>query len=339
MVETARVQYVFFDVVGFTRDRSVEAQSGIVACLNDVVTRAVQAMDLPMDHIVFLPTGDGMAIALIDVSGVDIHLRLAIGILQQISEHNSRAADEMRRFEVRIGINENVDNIVLDINGRRNVAGAGISMAQRIMDKADAGQILVGRTVYEILRQREKYMSSFREFAATGKHGVTLPVYQFLSKDFPGLSVNPPSAFLRRKIEPAKLTKFVAYYMAHAVKNRAFFLSRKRDSLRDQTAIVLLTFLAEDSVRISETPSHDKPTIKTWQADTASFQQQYEHYREVDFWPQMKLADLLVEKHLTQYAEYFEGGTYTQKYTFVKQAGIQKLKAEWAQIANELALT
>jgi class 3 adenylate cyclase len=155
MVETARVQYVFLDVVGFTRNGSVEAQSEVVATLNDVVIRALQTVDIPAERVVLLPTGDGMALTMIEVSGFDAHLQLALCILRVIAGHNSGAADAMRRVEVRIGINENVDSVLPDINGRRNVAGSGISIAQRIMDKADAGQVLVGQSVYEVLRQRE----------------------------------------------------------------------------------------------------------------------------------------------------------------------------------------
>lgn len=207
MVETARVQYVFLDVVGFTKYRSAEDQSGVVATLNDVVTRAVQAMALPAKSIVLLPTGDGMAIALINVLGVDIHLRLALEILRLTIEHNSHTPGSMRRFEVRVGINENVDNIVLDINGRRNVAGAGVNMARRVMHEADAGQILVGQTVYDALRYREKYSLSFRAFTATAKHGATFPVYQFLSQDSPGLNVSVPSAFATQNTETLKYPK------------------------------------------------------------------------------------------------------------------------------------
>ncbi len=161
MGETARVQYVFLDVVGFTRNRSVEAQSEVIRKLNNLVLTATKIIikatkdnyiivdEPPENNTIFIPTGDGIAIALIDVPGFDLHLQLALEILRLIASYNSGTTDPTRQFEVRIGINENIDNIVPDINGRRNVAGAGISMAQRIMDKADASQILVGQTVYE----------------------------------------------------------------------------------------------------------------------------------------------------------------------------------------------
>jgi class 3 adenylate cyclase len=310
MVETARVQYVFLDVVGFTKNRSVEAQSDIIAGLNDLMILAVQSVDLPLDSIVFLPTGDGMAVAMIDVPAVDVHLRWALEVLRRTAHRNSHTEDASRRFEVRIGINENIDNVLLDINQRRNVAGAGVSMAQRIMDKADAGQILVGQAVYDVLRQREKYLSSFRVFHASGKHDVAFPVYQYLSKDSPGLNVATPSAFAAKGIEPAKLTKQVAYYIAHAAQNRPFLRLRKADPARDDAATVLLAFLSEDSLKASETPVHEEATPKTWRAGSASFEEQYQHYYEIDFWPLVDLAKLLQEKYLQRYSQHFEAANY-----------------------------
>jgi len=338
MVETARVQYVFLDVVGFTKNRSVEAQSEVVATLNDVVTRGLRSLDVPEEDTVFLPTGDGIAIAMIEVRGFDIHLRLSLEILRLIDEHNSATSDAMRKFEVRIGINENIDNVLIDINGSRNVAGAGISMAQRIMDKADESQILVGSTVYEVLRQREQYFSSFRAFTAKGKHGVTFSVYQFLSTDSPGLSITVPSVFAVKKIEPEKLTKFAAYFIAHAVSNQSFLSSRKNDAARNYAAIVLLSFLAKDSVSASETPPHEKLHTITWNAGLASFEEQYEHYFKIEYWPICELAVLLAEKHLQRYSDYFEGPKWSPVYAFVKTSGVHKLQTEWPQIADEFGI-
>ena len=69
----------------------------------------------------------------------------------------------MRKFDVRIGVNENVDNLIFDINDRANLTGAGINYARRIMDYADGGNILISQTVYERLSQREKYLEKFKE--------------------------------------------------------------------------------------------------------------------------------------------------------------------------------
>lgn len=338
MVETGRVQCVFLDVVGFTRNRSVEAQSDLVATLNAVVTTAMQSLCISAPSAVLLPTGDGMAVALIDVVGVDVHLRLALEILRLVAEHNSEETDAMRRFEVRMGINENIDNLVVDINGGRNVAGAGISMAQRIMDKADGGQILVGQTVHEVLRQRESYLSSFRKFSARGKHGIEFDVYQYVAKDAHGLNVAVPSAFAAKGIERPKLSQFAACYMCHAIANRDFLAAQKGDSMRDYVGVVLLWFLANDSLAAADTPPHDEAITRTWGAGSASFDEQYRHYREIDFWVLAEFAHLLEGHHLSPYTVCFESDV-VPNYAFVSAAGVDKLHVDWPDMAAAMGIS
>jgi class 3 adenylate cyclase len=339
MTQTARIQYVFLDVVGFTKNRSVEAQTEVVATLNKIVSGSLRELEVPSESTVLLPTGDGMAIAMIELPGFDLHLRLAVHILGAVAQHNATSSDPMRRFEVRIGINENIDNVVEDINGRRNVAGAGISMAQRIMDNADGGQVLVGATVYETLRHREHYMSTWRSFTARGKHGVEFSVYQFVSKNVRGLSDAVPSVFVAPRRQPEKLSRCVAYYLAHAIANRKFLLSRRSDVTRDDVAPVLLVFLAEDSDVAADTPKYQDPYTVTWGAGTATFEKQYEHYSKMDFCVLQRLAYFIDEKHLASFDELFERGEWETLYWAVRPSEIQRLVAEWPQIASEFGIS
>src|SRR5207247_1517913 len=123
----------------------------------------------------YLPTGDGLCIVLLGITDpYDIHLRLALDILARLKAYRNAESDSMRQFEVRIGINSNIDNSVTDINGNKNVAGAGINMAQRIMSLADGSQILVSRNIFEILSQRERYREAFKMYTTSVKHGVSI---------------------------------------------------------------------------------------------------------------------------------------------------------------------
>jgi class 3 adenylate cyclase len=88
----------------------------------------------------------------------------------------------MRKFNIRVGINENIDNLIIDINGNKNISGAGINHASRIEGQADPAQILVGNSVYEKLVQREKYMKAFNSYTALVKHGLPLKVHQLINK-------------------------------------------------------------------------------------------------------------------------------------------------------------
>lgn len=196
-VTTLRVKYVFLDIVRFSTGRSVEAQIDIVATLNATVKDAVAALKVTNDDVVYIPTGDGICIALLDQAlAFDSHLRLALDILQRIDTYNQKTDSEMRRFQVRIGLNENVDNLITDINGNRNVAGSGVTIAQRVMDKGDGGRILLGSAVYDTLFNREKYMNCFREIDVVIKHGEKMKIYQFVADAHPGLVTELPAEFV-----------------------------------------------------------------------------------------------------------------------------------------------
>src|SRR5712692_2645694 len=119
MSETSNVKYVCVDVVGFTKNRSVEAQSDVVGLLNGVITRALKSCQLEPENVILIPTGDGVVVAIIDCKEWDVDVRLSVAILEQLQESNRQAQDDMRKFALRIGVNENVDNLVSDINGRR----------------------------------------------------------------------------------------------------------------------------------------------------------------------------------------------------------------------------
>lgn len=198
-------KYVFLDVVGFSR-RTVDDQSYVVGALNgmvrDALAAATRAREVAKRQVILLPTGDGICIALVNLSSPDLHVRLALDILGRIQAHNAGVDKRERAFEVRVGLNSNHDNRVTDINNRRNIAGAGINTAQRIMSMADGGQVLLGAGDVSALAQRDGYTDAFREYLATVKHGVKIPVYQLVSPN-PGLNVDEPSQLSRFKPDQA----------------------------------------------------------------------------------------------------------------------------------------
>src|SRR5262249_57048834 len=54
----------------------------------------------------------------------------------------SRALKDNQHLQIRMGVHSGPVSGVVDVNERTNVAGAGINMAQRVMDCGDAGHIL-----------------------------------------------------------------------------------------------------------------------------------------------------------------------------------------------------
>jgi class 3 adenylate cyclase len=334
----AHVRYVFLDTVGFTRNRYVEVQARLVDALNAIVTESVESNIGDDRDVILIPTGDGIAIAILNSRSWDIHLRLALTILARLADYNGQQQEPMDKFDLRIGLNENVDNVIRDINGQRNVAGSGISMAQRIMDHADAGQIMVGRAVYEILSPREKYAKHFRPFQAHSKHGLSFPIYQYVGQS-PGLNTDTPVAFRTTKPEESKLTRFAAYYIAHALKHRQFLLSRNADFKRDYAATVLLGLLAEDSKDVAIAATHEAPLLITWKAGSVSFEEQYQHYYQNE-WKILSYASKFVSEHyLSPYRSLFEGGEYDPSFVFPSKAGFEKLLKDWPSIAKEFFST
>ena len=135
-INAALIKYLYLDVVGFTYKRSVEAQTDIISALNDIVKKSV-ASKAPNCDVIYIPVGDGICISIIaSTRALDIHIRIAEEIIRRIASLYNQRVQQTRKFEVRIGINENVDNIITDINGNRNVCGAGVNYAQRIMSYA-----------------------------------------------------------------------------------------------------------------------------------------------------------------------------------------------------------
>jgi hypothetical protein len=64
------------------------------------------------------------------------------------------------------------------LNDRSNVAGAGINIAQRVMDCGDAGHILLSNRIAEDLAQYERWQPHLHDLGeATVKHGVNVHVF------------------------------------------------------------------------------------------------------------------------------------------------------------------
>jgi hypothetical protein len=188
-------KYICLDIVGYTHKRREEAQLTIFGVLNQIVTNSLTENGLSLTDdgpVICLPTGDGMCIALIDNSDPEIHLRVALRIMDGVTQHNEdvqKSGKEELVFQVRIGVNSHTDNLVTDINGRRNVAGVGINTAFRIMDSADGQQILVGSAV-QAEQSGRRYENSFLEHRTVVRHGAPLTVFQFQAK---GLDEKIPS--------------------------------------------------------------------------------------------------------------------------------------------------
>ena len=154
------------DLVGYSKlllDEQREQLQRLTEIVRD--TEQVRAAEAT-DKLIRLPVGDGMA--LVFFSSPEAPVRCAIEISERLRQYP--------QLKLRMGIHSGPVNEVQDVNDRANVAGAGINLAQRVMDCGDAGHILLSKRVAEDLahsRQWRAYLHDLGECAV--KHGV--PVF------------------------------------------------------------------------------------------------------------------------------------------------------------------
>jgi class 3 adenylate cyclase len=257
------VKYVFLDVVGFSRGRSIEAQTDVIGSLNHIVASATTNASLDASDALYLPTGDGICIAITGFRDrYDIHLKIALAILAGLATHNDETQDPQRQFDVRIGINENTDNLVTDITGRPNVAGAGINHSQRVMSLGDGGNILASQAAYDRLSQRERYQESFVRYDSRTKHDDPIRVYQYVNPEARGLSGAPPRALKPAQEPEAKLDLCTAHFFGNVLKHHDLIRQHSASGLQEMALTVLMYIMAEDAVARAEARGTDAPVQK-----------------------------------------------------------------------------
>src|SRR5881392_2654925 len=156
---------LFMDVVGYSKlllDEQRELQEQLTQIVrNTEQVRAAEATG----KLIRVPAGDGMA--LVFFNSPEAPVRCAIEISTRLKQYP--------QLKLRMGIHSGPVNEVRDVNGRANVAGAGINIAQRVMDCGDAGHILLSKRVAEDLahsRQWRTYLHDLGECAV--KHGAPI---------------------------------------------------------------------------------------------------------------------------------------------------------------------
>ena len=156
---------LFMDIVGYSKLLTDE-QSEALQELNQVVRSTEAAREAEAaGELTILPTGDGMA--LVFTGSVEVPVECALEI--------SRALRAQPSLPVRMGIHSGPIHHVKDANGRENIAGVGINIAQRVMDCGDAGHILVSKRVADDLAQQRRWQPYIHELGDVEvKHGVVV---------------------------------------------------------------------------------------------------------------------------------------------------------------------
>ena len=181
---------LFMDLVGYSKlllDEQRELQERLTRIVrNTEQVRAAEAAD----RLIRVPAGDGMA--LVFFNSLEAPLRCAIEISKQLKQYP--------QLKLRMGIHSGPVNEVRDVNDRRNVAGAGINIAQRVMDCGDTGHILVSKRAAEDLAQSRQWQAYLHDLGECEvKHGVRIHVINFYTEElgnpeFPGRQNRHPVA-------------------------------------------------------------------------------------------------------------------------------------------------
>src|ERR1700754_1707401 len=169
------IAYVLFiDIVGYSKLRTNE-QSAQMEKLREIVRGTEQYRTAEAEgKLLRLPTGDGGALAF--RNNPEAPVLCAEEIAKELKNH-----PEIR---VRMGIHSGPVNEVTDLNEQANIAGAGINIAQRVMDCGDARHILISKRVADDLEHYPQWRSLLHELGECEvKHGLRISLLNLYNAD------------------------------------------------------------------------------------------------------------------------------------------------------------
>jgi TolB-like protein/Tfp pilus assembly protein PilF/class 3 adenylate cyclase len=140
-IELEIAHILLIDVVGYSK-LLVNEQIELLQQLNRIVrsTECFRAAE-SKGKLTRVPTGDGMALLFFRSPEQPAQCALEI----------SQALKDYPHIELRMGVHSGPVNQVTDVNDSPNIAGAGINVAQRVMDCGDAGHILLSKRLADDL--------------------------------------------------------------------------------------------------------------------------------------------------------------------------------------------
>jgi serine/threonine-protein kinase len=188
---------LFIDIVGYSKLLITE-QSAQLQTLKEIVRGTEQVRRAEAEgKLLRLPTGDGGA--LVFRTSPEAPVRCAMEIAKSLKSYP--------KLRVRMGIHSGPVNEISDLNEQANIAGAGINMAQRVMDCGDAGHILLSRHVAEDLEQYPRWQPQLHDLGECEvKHGVRVSVVNFYTDELgnPDMPERLKSASVAAAVAAAK---------------------------------------------------------------------------------------------------------------------------------------
>src|SRR5438477_755364 len=166
-IELEIAYVLFIDIVGYSKLVTAE-QRRLLELLNRIVREAEPFRTAEANgRLITVPTGDGMALVFYNTPEAPVECALEI----------SSAARKHPELKLRMGIHSGPVSGVVDVSGRSNIAGAGINIAQRVMDCGDAGHVLISKHMAEDLEQYGHWKRHLHDLGECEvKHGVRVSV-------------------------------------------------------------------------------------------------------------------------------------------------------------------
>src|SRR5260370_15019021 len=187
---------LFMDVVGFSK-LLINDQTEVLEQLNQIARETPHFREAEAaGKLIRLATGDGMA--LVFSNSAEAPVECALEISEALKTHPE--------IQLRMGVHSGPINAIRDVNDRSNVTGAGINLAQRVMDCGDAGHILLSRHVAEDLEHYSRWRPYLHDLGECEvKHGEVISVINLYTDD--AGNSQPPQKFKARKASQERVAK------------------------------------------------------------------------------------------------------------------------------------
>ena len=158
---------LFIDIVDYSKGL-ISEQSESLQKLKEIVRGTEQFRIAEAERkLLRLPTGDGGALVFRNSPEAPVLCAMEI----------ARALKSNRGLRVRMGIHSGPVNEIADLNEQANIAGAGINLAQRVMDCGAADHILLSRHLAEDLEHYPRWQPYLHHLGECEvKHGVRISV-------------------------------------------------------------------------------------------------------------------------------------------------------------------
>jgi TolB-like protein/class 3 adenylate cyclase/Tfp pilus assembly protein PilF len=222
---------LFIDIVGYSK-LLINEQSERIQELREIVRGTEQFRLAEAEgKLMRLPTGDGGALVFRTRPEAPVLCALEI----------SRALKAHPELRVRMGIHSGPVNEVADLNEQMNVAGAGVNIAQRVMDCGDSGHILLSKHAAEDLGQYRQWQLQLHDLGECDiKHGGRLHVVNLYN----GERGNPqvPTKFRQAAQKRRRALIALLILFAAAVGAGYYFLSQRSALKAPDKSIAVLPF-------------------------------------------------------------------------------------------------